>query len=317
MDEGDFTNALYEEFGIEPEAATPEPQAPTPEAGEEGKQPDTVETPKAEDDGQVPEDKTDEPAKPAEGAPETDGAEDKKPEAPEAPKYLTKDDVVEAMREYEQQTQGRVDQVHEARQQIIDTLHPEGIDTNIYDTNGNVVKTAQDIVDRGLINERTGEPFTYEEAASFMLQAQQQMAKNVEELNNWAEDIAEKNISLIESNKRVMEQYSDLLQAMPNVAKQLADTYIKTHLEFDKTGNYITKMTMSPEDFYALTLAPYRQLGEALAQKAALESSQQKQEQQNEQAERMGLPPQRGQSAMKSNTGDAMLDALMDELNKG
>jgi hypothetical protein len=220
------------------------------------------------------------------------------------------------MREYNEQTTGRISQIHEARDEIISKLHPEGIDQNIYDTEGNVIKTAQDIVDRGLVNERTGDAFTYEEAASFMLQAQQQMAKNVEELNQWADNVAEQNISLLESNQRVMSEWGDVLKAMPNIANQLAERYVTTQIKFDKTGSYITEMHMSPEDFYALTLSPYKQLGEAMAKQEAQAAQTQQVEQQNEQSERMGLP-QRGQSATRSNTGDDMLDALIDEMNKG
>jgi hypothetical protein len=81
---------------------------------------------------------------------------------------------------------------------------------------------------------------------------------------------------------------------------------------------------MSPEAYYNRALAPYKQLGQALAEKQALEAAQvaaaqeeARQQQQDEQAERNGMPPQRGTSDVKANTGDPMLDALVDELNKG
>ena len=239
-----------------------------------------------------------------------------KEEADEEPTFATKQDVLDAMREYNNEASTRLDTLETVKNEIIKTAYPDGIEQPIYDDMGNVIKTAQDIVDRGLIKQ-DGEPYTYEEAASFMLKASQQMAENVAELNKWADTVAEQNISLRDSNERVMADWGDVLKAMPTVAKQLADKYVSTQLEFDKSNSYITHMNMTPEDFYALTLAPYKQLGEAMAEKEALQTSTQSEDAIAEQNERMGLPPQRGQAVVNSNTGDAMLDALIDEMNKG
>lgn len=300
----DFQQALAEEFDLAP----PEPAEETPATPEEpGSEAEEVEEEPAAE-GQVPPEGEEE--KPAEGEPAKPSEEEE-----EEAKPVTKGDILAAIREDREESATRIDRVHEVSQKVIEQLHPEGIDTNIYDSNGNVIKTAQDIVDKGLINRDTGEPFTYEQAASWMLQAQQQMAKNVEELNHYAEDIAEKNVSLFESNARVMRDHGDLLKAMPNLAQELAQKYVDTQVEWDKTGNYITKMNMSPETFYKLTLAPYRQYADAIAEKQALESQLKSKEETAEQEERMGIP-QRGSSKAKSATGDAMLDALIDELDK-
>lgn len=306
----DFTAALNKEFGIEPEtppAADP-PVADPPEGGEQAAQV----PPAGDEDG----DKT----------PPTADGEPEKQDPPvatveEEAKPLTKEDIAAAMREYNEETAGRVEKIHSAREEIIEKLHPEGINKDIVDSNGEVIKTAQDIVDRQLINKATGDAYTYEEAASWMLQAQQQMNKNVDELNTWAEEIAEKNISLIESNQRVMAEHGDLLKKMPKVAEELAEAYITTQLEFDKTNSYIVRMGMSPEQYYKLTLAPYQQYNEAITAKEALEADiaakQAAADAAAEQQERTtGVPPQRGESKTKSNTGDTMLDALVDELNK-
>lgn len=341
--QGDFQSALLTEFGVPPATDDTTPPAPTPGEGEgeggeatppaagaevtppEGEQPKGNEPPKpqgGEGDDDTP--------KPGEGEatdiPKETPEEKANREALEAankeePKPLTAEDIKKVLDERESSTQERVSQLHEAREAIINKVYPEGIDTKIYDTDGKVIKDAQEIVDRGLINERTGEPYTYEEAASFMLQANKKIAEQVEELNSWAEDVAEQNISLNEGNQRVMEQWGDILKAMPNVAKRLADEYVNTQLTFDKTGSYITKMATTPERFYNLVMPAYQKLGEAMAAQNAAATQQQAQEQaqqqQNEQNERMGLPPQRGTSDTKANTGNPMLDALVDELNKG
>lgn len=332
----EFQAALATEFDLAPATDDLTPPAPTPavdegageqapKTGTEGNEP----VPPAAGDEPKPGEPT--PPQGAEQQPSKQETEEEKANRlateaanAEPPKPLTAEDIQAAIRADRAETQNRVNSLHTVREEIINTLHPEGIDQHVYDSNGQVVKTAQDIVDRGLVNERTGEPYTYEEAASFMLEAGRQMQKNVEELNQWAEGVAEENINLLEGNQRVMAEWGDVLKAMPTLAQELATEYITTQLQFDKSGNYITKMNMTPEAYYKRALAPYKQYGQALAEKNELEAKLQAkadadaaQAQQNEQAERFGLPPQRGQSDQKANTGDPMLDALVDELNKG
>lgn len=343
--EQDFTGALLEEFGVPPKDDTTQTSPPTAASSQtdDGK---AEQPPKAGTEGQVT--PTDD-KKPEDGEPENPQGGDKKEAqvadnddkanekvetevekatreakeaadaaAAEAPKYATKDDVADALREYQSETQARVSKVTEAKEQIISKLHPEGIDQNVYDDNGNLIKTAQEIVDRGLINPDTRDPFTYEEAASFMLQAQQKAAQNIKELNDWAEGIAETNISLMEGNARVMAKWGETLKTLPEeTVKQLAETYITKQVKFDEGNNYVVEVAMNPEEFYDMVMAPYTKLNEAIASKNQLEQSLQEQDQKAEQDERTGsIPPQRGTSETKSNTGDPMLDALVDELNK-
>jgi len=316
--EADFQSALLTEFGIDPPAEVVTPPAPAPDDAPVVAEPNKETPVVADDQGEVPtkaEEAVIEPPKP-------DGVEEKLIEDIEAPKFATKDDVIDAMREYNAESTNRIERLDTAKNQVIDILHPEGIDRNIYDTNNVVIKTAQDIVDRGINNERTGEPFTYEEAASFMLDAQRQMNVNIEELENWAEDVAQKNINLLEGNQQVMAKWGDILKTLPEAqVKELADEYIATQLEFDKTKQYITRMSMTPETYYNRALSPYRTLNTALAEKAAAEekvvtaaAEAKTADDLAEQNERNGIMPQRGTSAVKSNTGDAYLDALMDEL---
>lgn len=331
-----FVAAFEAEMGAESSNPVTPPTDPTPPApapasngeGEGGK-----ETPPA-DEGKVDQpsnpqggEKTDEEkAQEAEAElvknetpEETQARHDKEAAekaAAEAPKPLTQEDIRAAIAADRSETQGRVDSVHRASEEIISNLYPEGIDRTIYDSEGRAIKTAQDIVDRGLVKEN-GEAYTYEEAASFILEANRKMDANIEELQNWAEGIAEKNVSLLEGNQRVMSKWGEVLDGLDKEKReQLAATYIQKQLRFDKSNSYILEMAMTPEEFYDLALAPYTQLREANSRAEALEKQQQERQQQQEQAERNGIPPQRGTSEVKSNTGDAFLDALVDELAK-
>jgi hypothetical protein len=246
----------------------------------------------------------------------------------DTPKYATKEDIKDALAERESETQQHFSKVSEAKAKIIDILHPEGIDQKIYDTDGKVIQTAQDIVDRGLINERTGEAYTYDEAASFMLQVQQKMAQNVKELEDWAEKTGEKNIDLLEGNDRVLAKWGDVLKTLSKeTVEKLAAKYVQTQVKFDKTNQYVLEMNQTPEDWYSTVLAPYSDLRASISTeqqakadadaKAAKEAQEAKEaEELADQEERNGTPPRRGTSNTKSATGDPMLDALVDELNK-
>lgn len=331
--DNNYADVLATELGYEAETATP-PTPAEPPAGDDAGQSDSQQTTAVEDEQQQvqppagPPKPEETPTPPADGTPPATPPATPTPEEkanaegqqaatpPEAPAPLTAEDIRAAIQADREQVSQRVNAVSTARNEIIEKMYPQGIDQNIYDSNGNIIKTAQDIVDRGILKD-DGEPYTYEEAASFVLRASQEMAKNVEELNQWADNIAEQNISLAESNARVISKWGDILKAMPDVAQKLASDYISTQLEFDKTKSFITRMGMAPEQFYDIALGPYRKLGEALAEKQALEAQQQQQQQESEQQERNGgIPPQRGTSDTPPNTGDPMLDALLVELGK-
>jgi hypothetical protein len=276
---------------------------------------------------ETPEQTTARHTKEAEEAEATKKAEEEAAAAA-TPTFATKQDIKDALSERETESSQRVTKLNQGKKEVIDKLYPEGIDQSIYDDNGKVVKTAQDIVDRGLINRETGEPFNYDEAASFMLKAQQQSAANVKELEDYAEGVAEKNINLLEGNQRVIAKWGDTFKTMPKeTVENLAAEYVRTQLKFDKTNSYMTEMNMTPEDFYAIVMSPYSNLKTsvdketaAATKKAEADAAAAKKAEDDakiaEQEERNGGFPQRGSSKTKSNTGDVNLDALVDALNE-
>jgi 3-oxoacyl-[acyl-carrier protein] reductase len=248
-------------------------------------------------------------------APATDSENEEAPVVKEeAPQFATKRDVIDAMREYEQGKNEVASTTESVKNDIISILYPEGVDTKLYDSNGEAINTAQDIVDRKLVNPNTNEPFTYEQAASWILNSQRQVNEQVEQLNKYAEDLAHTNMDLIDGNQRVLEKWGDVLEAMPGVARQLQEAYMKT-LTMDESGQYVVKASINPVEFYDIALAPYKQLGEALVRQQELEAAQQGAQAVNERDERVGIP-QRGTSNVKANTGDEFLDALVDELEE-
>lgn len=303
----DFISAFESEMGVEP---TP---AETPEEPADDKKTDEQVT--------TVENKQDEPQEEVTPDEAEQKHEEETPTEVEEPK-LTQESIKDAIREVNQEAVAKVDLLKETAKGVIDVLYPQGINRTIYDSNGTAVKTAQDIVDRKLINAETGEEYTYEEAVSFLLESNRKMDSEIAELDKYAESIAEKNISLSEGNARVMAKHGELLKAMPALAKDLAEKYVNTQLKFDKTNSYIEDMRMAPEEFYDLVLAPYSKMNEAIARNAELEASiaeAKKAEEARkvaEQNERLDMPGQMGTSSVKANTGNAFVDALVDEFNK-
>src|SRR5206468_9029324 len=105
----------------------------------------------------------------------------------------------------------------------------------------------------------------------FMLEAGKKMAENIDELEKWAEDIAEKNISLMDSNKRVMEKWGETLKTLSKEqVERLANTYIQKQLKFGPDNQYVTDVSMTPEEFYDIALSPYAELTAARARSAEL-----------------------------------------------
>lgn len=300
-----FQGEVNEDLGVE----TPEVEAPETEETPETKEtPEIPETPEPEE-APEPEEQEETP-KPEEEAPETKEDE-------EAPKFATKEDIIAALREDRESTskhQAEVQQFSETvKKSVIEQLHPDGIDNKLYDSNGKVINTAQDIVDRGLINPDTQEPFEYEEAARWMLNAQQTMNKQVEDLNAYAEQVADVYVNLKEGNDRVEELYGDYLKVMPGVAQQLSEAYAKTLVK-DENG-IVIRAPLDPVEYYQMSLAPYIKLGEEMVAKSEREAREAKEAEEVQKNERMGLP-QRGQSKSKPNTGDPFLDALIEEMEE-
>lgn len=227
------------------------------------------------------------------------------------PKYATKSDVLSAIQEDRQHTTERLNAISNLRDKVIEQVQPDGVDRNLYDSNNQVIKTVQDIIDRGLIDPNTGEPFEYEAAAQWYMNAQKLQNKQIEELNKYADDAAEVYMSLQEGNDRIMDKYGDVLSVMPNVAKQLSEAYFAT-LQQDSNG-IITKIKLDPVEFYDNALAPYLKMAQAQVDQQQKEAELAKQSKVNERDERMGIPP-RGNNKSKSATGDKFLDAFMDEM---
>ena len=233
------------------------------------------------------------------------------PTEPTEPTYATKQDVYDALSQYSNDQSARVDNLNQIKQELISTYYPDGIDTTLRFSDGTEIKTAQDIVDMG-VEKANGELFTYEEAAQWVMDQRQRISQNVEEIQGSAEQLATLNQDLLDGTERVRQLYGDILEADPQVAAEVTQAYLQT-LNIDQERGVVIGAPIDIVEFYRLALAPYKQMNDEIAKRKELEAELEKRKGVISRDDRTGLRMS-GQSREKSNTGDDMLDAFIDEL---
>lgn len=137
----------------------------------------------------------------------------------------------------------------------------------LQDKDGDPINSIEDVMK--LLNPRTGEAFTEDEASMWLLSAQQQFNQNLATMDKKINQIAEVNVDLKDQADSINYQYGELLKEMPELRDQLWTEYQKTLVK-DANTDIITDMPVSLERFYEIALRPYVKLAESLeAQEAA------------------------------------------------
>lgn len=224
-----------------------------------------------------------EPAKPKEGT-EAEGAQgqtpkDQEPNAEQKPGDDTKpegggdeaggdksdDDALKAeadaraarasTREYQHQ----LDTVkNDVREQLF-----KDVPQTLVDGDGDPIRGIEDVMK--LINPQTNEAFTEEQAGMWLLHAQQEFNKGVEQMNKQIDQIAEVNVEIKDQADNIRYKYGELLKTLPDPDKpnqlyrdtlwnDYQDTLVK-----DPNTNLIVRAPVSLERFYERALRPYLQ----------------------------------------------------------
>lgn len=131
----------------------------------------------------------------------------------------------------------------------------------LQDADGDPIRVIEDVMK--LVNPRTNEPFTEEEAGMWLISAQQKFNQNLAQMEKQIDDIADVNVDLKDQADAISEVYGELLKAMPDLQKSLWTEYEKTLVK-DSTSNIITKAPVSLKNFYDIQLKPYQKLAEQL-----------------------------------------------------
>lgn len=137
----------------------------------------------------------------------------------------------------------------------------------LQDSDGDPIRGIDDVVK--LINPRTSEPFTEEEAGMWLLSAQQQFNQNIASVEKQIEQIAEVNVDLKDQADLVTYNYGELLKAMPELRDEIWADYEATLIK-DPETNIIIKAPISLARFYERNLKPYADVAKKLeAEEAA------------------------------------------------
>jgi hypothetical protein len=212
-------------------------------------------TPEAPKDPNAPEKPAEEPAKP-------DGADEEEAGQPDTA-------AIDARRE----TRAYRAEVEAVQSDVRKQMFAD-VPQQLQDADGDPINGIDDVMK--LINPRTKEAFTEEEAGQWLLAAQQQFNRNLESVNKQVEQIAEANMDIKDQADIINYRYGALLKEMPEVRDRLWVAYQKTLVKDAKTG-IITKVPVSLEEFYELHLEPYAELGrQAEAEENKVTADQQK-----------------------------------------
>lgn len=147
------------------------------------------------------------------------------------------------------------------------------VPTQLKDADGDPINSIEDVMK--LVNPRTQEPFTEEEAGMWLLAAQQRLAQELKAVDQQVEAIAETSIDLKDQADSITYRYGDLLKSMPELRDEIWADFQETLVRDEKSG-IVIKAPVSLERFYERALKPYVELGPKLeAQEAARATAEQ------------------------------------------
>lgn len=137
----------------------------------------------------------------------------------------------------------------------------------LVDADGDPINSIEDVM--RLINPRTQEAFTEEEAGSWLLSAQQQFNKQIGELDKRIERIAEVNLDIQDQADAATAKYGEYLKANEEERQAIWAEYEKTLVKDPESG-IIVDAPISLEWFYDQLLGPkVKAQAEATAQAQA------------------------------------------------
>lgn len=241
--------------------------------------------------------------KPADEAKEGDEAA-----AEATPALDPKTAVKEAIQEIQTSQQERYNTYEGLKKEVAETLYPEGIDRQLRDSDGDPIRGIDDLT--GLINPKTGDYFTEEEAGAWLLSAQQKLNQDVATVEKFIEDVAETNLLLTEGAQRVAQKYAPILSQDAALKTRLLEAYNKTLVKDPKSGVAL-RAPVDVEEFFDIALEPLvaAKAAEAEAAKAAKAAADKKAK--ASQGERGDLKPS-GKSERYSETDKEWAQAIKD-----
>jgi len=245
--------------------------------------------------------------------PADDKAEGKPAEEDKQP--LSREDIKAAMREEAEErskvSNERTSFAGKVRSDLKEALKLESTYTTVALDDGTPISSVTQLTQ--VINPETDEPYTREEAASLLLDAQRIVQENVATYEKRVDELTDLNVDFKEQSDEVDRLYGDILKAFPAEAEKWLEAYKKT-FKVSEDGTYVENVPISPLEFYGPILAPYRNATDQITQrdadaKAAEEKATKDAEIAAEQEDRGDLGAAAGAKAGKGKT-DLLDDAL-------
>jgi hypothetical protein len=225
------------------------------------------------------------------GAAQTDASSAQaKTEEETKEQFATKEDIRAALAEQAATAEAQQTIRKTLRNELRTELFPEGIDVDlkIKDSDNGIIVGPSQIAGK-LLNPKTQELFTYEEAKDYWDNAQKQIDKTIEDREQLIDKYAENNQSFFEGSQVVESKYGAFLKANPEIAKQLLDNYLKT-AKVTKTG-YITDMPLNVVAYYDTAMKPMQSVAKQMDLQAQGEAARKVAEAEKaNQADRADLP---------------------------
>lgn len=252
MDE-EWAAAINEEYGTDVKAdeapVDDTPAEEPPVDSEEDKSEETRDSSDGEDNSESADEAPEESAPEVEEAP----VEEQPKDEPEE-KYSPKDAIKEALRELDQEKFQRQDTVSKMKEEALQALYPEGIDRQLRDSDGDPITGIEDLTK--LINPKTGELFSSEEAGAWLLSAQQRLNADIEKMEKYAESAAETRLALEEGSNRVAELYGELLNTLPQETAEKILANYQSSLVRDPNTGVIISAPVDVVDYYSVIMEP-------------------------------------------------------------
>jgi hypothetical protein len=153
------------------------------------------------------------------------------------------------------------------------------VPTQLLDADGDPIRTIADM--QKLLNPNTQKPFTEEEAAAYLFQAQKHLEEQLKEVEQKVDSIAEVNLSIKDQSDNVRTKYGGLLNAMPDLRKAVWAEFEKT-LKKDEKSGIIIEAPVSLERFYDIALQPYANYAAKLKKEDAQRQAEEDKKQQSQ-----------------------------------
>lgn len=248
--EDDFSKA-FEGFGEDPAPATP-PATPPVDPPKEDPKP--AEEPK----------KDEEPVKTPEETPPAatdEKKEEEPPKAPETTQPLTKDDVNSVVRDLLDNERSSSKELETTSKEVLDAYYPDGLSNVLTDTNGNELKTPQDVIDA------SDGQMSMEQATQWLMNEQFKLDKQVDNIKSQAKEIAETTLNFKRDAVSAVKKYEPLFTKYPHLQSKVYEKLMK-QVKVDKDKGVILS---SPDvmEHYDDYLEPYQQAYEFATKQSA------------------------------------------------